>query len=110
MNAVSTASGVHPGARVRAEAFFIDGKFAGWGGLQPEDGDADVAVVLHPDYWGKGRAIYEEIRADGLRFRDRFVAPSRRSLNRIMRLGFEPDGERFFRYRLSAERYRRKSL
>src|SRR5215203_5910025 len=42
-------------------AFFVDGKFAGWGSLQPEDGDADVALVLNPDYWGTGRAIYEEI-------------------------------------------------
>lgn len=32
--------------------FFVDGQFAGWGGLQQEDGDADLALVLHPDYWG----------------------------------------------------------
>lgn len=31
-------------------AFYVDGEFAGWGGLQAEDGDADVALVLHPDY------------------------------------------------------------
>ncbi|MBL1404356.1 MAG: hypothetical protein COC00_000090, partial [Rhizobiales bacterium] len=33
-------------------AFLINGKFAGWGGLQPEHGDADFALVLHPKYWG----------------------------------------------------------
>jgi hypothetical protein len=32
-------------------AFIVDGKFAGWGGLQPEEGDADLELVLHPDYW-----------------------------------------------------------
>ena len=33
-------------------AFLIDQKFAGWGGLQYEEGDADLALVLHPDFWG----------------------------------------------------------
>ncbi len=42
-------------------AFVIDGKFAGWGGLQYEGGDADLGLVLHPDYWGMGKTIYEEI-------------------------------------------------
>ncbi len=42
-------------------AFMIDGKFAGWGGLQPEEGDADLGLVLHPDYWGYGKVIYDEI-------------------------------------------------
>ncbi len=28
-------------------AFIVDGKFAGWGGLQPENGDADLGLVLH---------------------------------------------------------------
>ena len=30
-------------------AFVIDGRFAGWGGLQPEEGEADLGLVLHPD-------------------------------------------------------------
>lgn len=42
-------------------AFLIDQQFAGWGGLQYEDGDADLALVLHPDFWGSGKAIYLEI-------------------------------------------------
>src|SRR5215217_8630983 len=98
-------------------AFFVDGKFAGWGGLQPEEGDADVALVLHPDYWGTGRAIYEEIvaRAFGGMGFDSVTAllpRSRVSFRGLMRLGFEPDGEteiggeRFIRYRLRADRYR----
>lgn len=39
----------------------LDGKFVGWGGLQDENGDADLALVLHPDYWGLGKHIYNEI-------------------------------------------------
>lgn len=98
-------------------AFFIDGAFAGWGGLQPEGGDADPALVLHPDYWGTGREIYEEIvaRAFGEMDLDSVTAllpPTRTRAGGLMRLGFEPDGEteisgeRFLRYRLRAERYR----
>ncbi|CAA9579318.1 MAG: hypothetical protein AVDCRST_MAG86-2545 [uncultured Truepera sp.] len=42
-------------------AFFVDDRFSGWGGLQPEGGDADLGLVLHPNYWGRGKAIYDEI-------------------------------------------------
>ena len=31
-------------------AFVIDGEFAGWGGLQPEEGDADLGLVLQPHH------------------------------------------------------------
>lgn len=42
-------------------AFIIDGVFAGWGGVQPENGTADLALVLHPDFWGMGRMLYQKI-------------------------------------------------
>ena len=41
----------------------VDGRFAGWGGLQPEEGDVDVAIVLHPDYWGLGKELFDWITA-----------------------------------------------
>jgi RimJ/RimL family protein N-acetyltransferase len=94
-------------------AFLIDGKFAGWGGLQNENGDADLGLVLHPDYWGAGKAIYEEIikRAFG-EFKLESVTilfpPERTRIKAILRLGFQPDGEveiegqKFIRYRLWA--------
>ena len=92
-------------------AFVIDGQFAGWGGLQPEDGEADLALVLHPDYWGRGKVIYEEIirRAFGdmgLESVTILFPPSRTRVKGIQRLGFQPageveiGGERFIRYRL----------
>jgi RimJ/RimL family protein N-acetyltransferase len=95
-------------------AFLIDGRFAGWGGLQPEEGDADLGLVLHPDYWGKGKAIYEEIirRAFGeMGFESVTILlpPTRTRVKGILRLGFKPDGEtviadeRFIRYRLYAQ-------
>ena len=94
-------------------AFLIEGKFAGWGGLQYEDGDADLGLVLHPDYWGMGKSIYNEIikRAFGemgLESVTILLPPSRKRVKGVLRLGFELDGEvefsgeRFIRYRLKA--------
>lgn len=92
-------------------AFVVDGQFAGWGGLQPEGDDADLALVLHPKFWGKGKPIYDEIirRAFGeMGFESVTILfpPSRTRIKGILRLGFRPDGEveiggeRFIRYRL----------
>ncbi len=92
-------------------AFIVDGAFAGWGGLQPELGDADIALVLHPAYWGLGKRIYDEIirRAFtemGFESVTVLLPPSRTRIKGILRLGFQPDGkveiegEVFMRYRL----------
>lgn len=94
-------------------AFLIDQKFAGWGGLQYEEGDADLALVLHPDFWGSGKAIYQEIvrhafTSQGLESITILLPPSRTRIKGIFRLGFQPDGEvgiegaRFQRFRLYA--------
>ncbi len=96
-------------------AFVIDGAFAGWGGLQHENGDADLALVLHPRHWGAGRRIFEEIvrRAFGemaLPSITILLPPTRTRLRAVFRLGFRADGEllldgqRFLRYRLKAPR------
>lgn len=42
-------------------AFIVDGKFAGWGSLQFEQGDADLALVLYPNYSGLGKPVYKQI-------------------------------------------------
>ena len=96
-------------------AFIVDGKFAGWGGLQPENGDADLAMVLHPDYWGAGKILYDEIIKKGfgeMGFKSITILfpPSRTRIKAILRLGFQPDGEaviegeKFIRYRLHSPR------
>jgi ribosomal-protein-alanine N-acetyltransferase len=92
-------------------AFFVGGRFAGWGGLQPEAGDADLGLVLHPDFWGLGKTIYDEVirRAFsemGFGSVTVLLPPSRTRVRGLARLGFTEDGElevagqRFLRYRL----------
>jgi RimJ/RimL family protein N-acetyltransferase len=94
-------------------AFFVDGQFAGWGGVQPEEGEADLALVLHPDFWGAGAQIAKEIlrRAfEEFGFPSVIVLfpPTRTRIRALFRLGFVEDGElelngeRFLRYRLHA--------
>lgn len=94
-------------------AFYIDGQFAGWGGMQPEGEDADLGLVLHPDYWGWGKTLYEMIIARafgemGFESVTILFPPSRTRIKGILRLGFQEDGEmmygeeRFIRYRLWA--------
>ncbi len=81
--------------------------------MQPEDGDADLTLVLHPNFRGTGRHIYEAViaRAFGPMNLDSVMIlfpPSRTRIRGILRLGFVPDGEteiggeRFLRYRLRA--------
>jgi len=94
-------------------AIRIDGRFAGWGGLQLEDGDVDLALVLSPPYWGHGRAICREILNFafgelGLPSVTVLLPASRVRSGGLGRLGFRPDrsvlvsGIRFDRYRLSS--------
>lgn len=91
----------------------IGGAFAGWGGLQYEMGDADLALVLSPDYWGYGKAIYRKIigiafEELGLESVTALLPPSRGQADGLLRLGFVADGQidisgsLFNRYRLWA--------
>jgi RimJ/RimL family protein N-acetyltransferase len=93
-------------------AFFVEGNFAGWGGLQNEDGEADLALVLHPRYWGLGKKIYQKVieKAFGemkLPSLTILFPPTRTRVSAILRLGFKAEGEqfinnqRFIRYRLN---------
>ncbi|MGH1376998.1 MAG: GNAT family N-acetyltransferase [Alphaproteobacteria bacterium] len=96
-------------------AFFIKDEFAGWGGLQPEHGDADFALVLHPKFWGWGRQIFDrvkyqafnEMKLDSITI---LLPPSRSNSRAVTRLGFFEDGEltvsgeMFTRYRLTKPR------
>jgi RimJ/RimL family protein N-acetyltransferase len=97
-------------------AFYIDGRFVGWGGLQDENGDPDLALVLHPEHWGKGKVLYGEIvrRAFGEMGFDHITALlplSRRNPSVLERLGFQKDGQveiggqPFSRLKLARARY-----
>ncbi|TXH75734.1 GNAT family N-acetyltransferase [Thiobacillus sp.] len=48
-----------PGSRLRA--VYIGDRFAGWCGIQPLDGQPEVALVLDDAYWGRGREIFREL-------------------------------------------------
>ena len=79
-------------------AFLINGEFAGWGGLQPENGEADFGLVLHPKYWGWGRKIFNKVIDQAfnqmkLKSISILLPPSRLNSKSIMRLGFIEDGE-----------------
>ncbi|PIK13500.1 GNAT family N-acetyltransferase [Halobacteriovorax sp. JY17] len=79
-------------------AFLIDDKFAGWGGLQPENGEADFALVLHPKYWGYGKKIFNKIKNWAFNEIDietitALFPPGRTNSKAIKHLGFIDDGE-----------------
>ena len=93
-------------------AFFINDEFAGWGGLQPENGDADLALVLHPKYWGTGKVLYKEIirrafEEMGLKSITVLFPPSRTRIQGLLRLGFKQESKlrigeaQFIKYRLA---------
>ena len=92
-------------------AFMLDNKFIGWGGLQPEHGEADMALVLHPKYWGVGKVLYQKIisKAFGemeLSSVTALLPPSRTLVKGLLKLGFIKDcklninNKQFIRYRL----------
>ena len=92
-------------------AFVIDNQFAGWGGIQPEDGEADLALVLHPDHWGIGKTLYKEIIKKafdelGLDSVVVLFPPSRTRIQGLLSLGFKEEkqlkvgDETFIKYRL----------
>lgn len=91
-------------------AFVIDGAVIGWGGLQPEEGDVDLGIVLHPSRWGAGRAILARLLCEAFEGLGApsviiLLPPSRIRTSGVRRAGFVPDGEvtvvgeRFLRFR-----------
>ena len=48
-----------PGCRVRA--VLLQGRLAGWCGIQPDDEGVELAIVLAKDGWGSGVAIFNEM-------------------------------------------------
>jgi len=101
-------------------AFVIDGVFAGWGGLQKEGDDADLALVLHPDFWGTGKVICDEIirhAFDEMHLNSiTILLPLSRNVSRfITRYGFQPDGSvnydgvDFRRFRLFSDHFFKKT-
>jgi hypothetical protein len=42
-------------------AYYINGEFIGWGGIQPDGDEFEVALVLDPNRWGCGKLLYKDI-------------------------------------------------
>ncbi|MGJ3351910.1 GNAT family N-acetyltransferase [Providencia sp. Je.9.19] len=93
-------------------AIVIDGDFAGWGGLQNEADDADLALVLHPTFWGYGPLIIKKMIQNafdtlGILSVTIHLPLSRNKLAPILSYGFveealvDFDGIPFKRYRLT---------
>ncbi len=91
--------------------FLVNGKFAGWGGLQPEQGEADFALVLHPDFWGWGLKIFKQVKEEAFGVMKLpsitiLLPPDRPNSKAVRRLGFIPEepvtvgGEAFLKFRL----------
>ncbi len=92
-------------------SFCIDGQFVGWGGPQPEGGEADLALVIHPDHWGLALRLYREIASRafgpmGFASITVLLPPSRRRVGVMQRSGLVREGmvaagsRAFHRYRL----------
>lgn len=94
-------------------AFTLNEIFIGWGGLQPCDNDVEIALVLHPKYFGNGKFLYSKI--INYAFKEKkldsviiLFPPTRTKIKGILKLGFIVEGkviiegEEFLRYRLKA--------
>lgn len=95
-------------------AFMLGDEFVGWGGLQPEEDDVDVGLILRRSHWGAGRVLYRRIVEQafgelGVESVITLLPPSRTRVAGLQRLGFQVDGEvligeeLFHRYRLTRE-------
>ncbi|NGX56940.1 MAG: hypothetical protein K1060chlam5_01194 [Candidatus Anoxychlamydiales bacterium] len=100
-------------------AFIANGNFIGWGGLQPEHNDIEIALVLHPNFWGIGKTIYDKIihyAFEDLHLKSVIVLLplTRKHVKGLLKLGFEKDGnleidgKLFLCYRLSVLKYNSK--
>lgn len=96
-------------------AYFINDKFVGWGGIQPDEDDFELALVLSPDSWGYGRHLYNDLIQEAfselnLKSVTILFPPSRTRIKWIFKAGFVEegkviiDGKNFIRFRLNNPR------
>lgn len=93
-------------------AYFIDDKFMGWGGIQPDGDNFELALVLSSEHWGYGRHLYNDLIQEafsGLHLESVTILlpPSRTRIKWIFKAGFVSegqvviDGKNFIRFRLN---------
>jgi len=97
-------------------AIYVNGQFAGWGGLQRHNQDADLGLVLHPKFWGIGPSVARQMIGYAFRTLDVpsiiiLFPPERTRTRGVERMGFVRDGEEdidghsFIRFRLARSEY-----
>lgn len=96
-----------PGCRVRA--VYCNAQLAGWCGIQLQDGQYELAIVLDSDFWGLGKAVFSDMMAWAREFGHSHVyihflstRPEYRFLAKMARRVFDTDmlGNRFTTYEL----------
>lgn len=98
-------------------AYFLDSAFVGWGGLQPDGTDVDVALVLHRKVWGTGVVLFRHLLREafdtvGVSSVTTLLPTSRTRVAALHRLGFRNDGTTeisgvpFCRFRLDRQHAR----
>lgn len=45
----------------RVVAIFINDQLAGWGGIQPDDDNYEIAIILAKPFWGLGVRIFKDM-------------------------------------------------
>lgn len=95
------------GCRVRA--ILIDKQLAGWCGIQHEEGNYEIAIVLDDAYWGAGKEIFRELVCWAKEFGHKtvfihffYTRPEYKFLRRISKNVFETKmlGSKFTTYEL----------
>lgn len=92
-------------------AFLADGRYVGWGGFELTDGEWDFGLVLKPSHFGLGPSIARKAidfarRDERIDYMVFLLAPTRRSLGALRRIGARALGETrfadqdFLKYRL----------
>ncbi len=95
-------------------AFLANGRYVGWGGFQKEGDEWDFGLVLRPGSFGLGRRISKKAidfaNADArIPFVTFLLAPSRKNLRALEKLGARPVGEveyegaKFLKFRVETE-------
>lgn len=100
-----------PGCRVRA--ILVDKQLAGWCGIQLQDGNYEVAIVIGDRYWGIGKKVFQEVLGWAKAFGHKTVylhllhtRPEYRFLRKISKNVFESElmGRKFTTYELEVNR------
>lgn len=96
-----------PGCRVRAVT--CDHTLMGWCGIQHEEGQYEIAIVIDEQFWGQGRKIFQQLMAwaKELGHQEVFIhflhtRPEYRFLKKIASRVYETElfGSRFTTYQL----------